>query len=70
MTDKSTQAIGKQIKRLRLQVGLSQLDLAEKAGVHANTLARLERGEHRASTDTIEKLAKALNIKASEILLF
>ena len=68
MTDKTSEAIGKRIKQYRLKSGLSQTGLAEKAGIKSNTVARLERGEHRASSPTIEKLAKALEVKASDIL--
>ena len=65
MTDK---AIAKRIKQLRKENGLTQVALGEKAGVSPNTIARLERGLHRASSETIEKLAKALGVTASEIL--
>ena len=65
MTDK---AIAKRIKQYRKQRGLTQASLAEKAGVDPNTVARLERGLHRASSLTIEKLSKALDVKASDIL--
>ena len=61
-------AIAKRIKQYRKERGLTQDALAEKAGVATNTVARLERGLHRASSLTIEKLAKALDVKASDIL--
>jgi transcriptional regulator with XRE-family HTH domain len=68
MTDKRAQEIGNQIRKYRLKAGLSQVGLAELAGIQPNTVARLERGKHRASSLTVEKLAKALQITASEIL--
>jgi len=68
MTDKRAQEIGSQIRKYRLKAGLSQVGLAELAGIQPNTVARLERGKHRASSLTVEKLAKALQITASEIL--
>lgn len=70
MTKKQQKATGKRIKELRLRAGLSQLGLAELSGVSTNTVARLERGEHRISSETVEKLAKALDVKASDILAF
>lgn len=70
MIDKKSQDIGKRIKQYRKNAGLSQVGLAEKASIQPNTLARLERGEHRASSPTIEKLAKALGVTASDILAF
>lgn len=68
MVDKKSLEIGKRIKNYRLKAGLSQAGLAEIAGIQPNTLARLERGEHRISNTTIEKLAKALNVTATDIL--
>jgi len=65
MTDK---AIAKRIKQFRKESGLTQAALGKKAGVSANTIARLERGEHRAASETIKKLAKALAVTASDIL--
>jgi transcriptional regulator with XRE-family HTH domain len=65
MTDK---VIAKRIKQYRKQSGLTQAGLAEKAGVASTTIARVERGDNQASLPTIEKLAKALEIKASDIL--
>ena len=59
--------IGQRIRKLRLDKALTQLTLAQEAGVKANTLARLERGEHKPSPDTIEGLAKALGVTASDI---
>jgi transcriptional regulator with XRE-family HTH domain len=70
MIDKTSQDIGKRIKQYRLNAGLSQVSLAEMSSIHSNTLARLERGQHRASNPTIEKLAKALGVTASDILAF
>lgn len=68
MTDNKDKAIAKRIKQYRKQSGLTQASLAEKAGVAPNTVARLERGIHKASSLTIEKLSKALGVKASDIL--
>jgi len=68
MTDKRSLEIGKNIKHYRLKAGLSQVGLAEKSGIDPNTLARLERGEHRASSNSLEKLAKALKVTVSDIM--
>jgi transcriptional regulator with XRE-family HTH domain len=59
--------IGHRIRKFRLSKGLTQTALAKEAGVKANTLARVERGEHKPSPDTIEGLAKALGVTASDI---
>ena len=68
MADKKSKEIGKRLRQLRKDAELTQASLSEKSGVPANTIARLERGEHRMSEDTMEKLAKALKTTASAIL--
>mgnify|MGYP001575324534 CR=1 FL=1 len=68
MIDKKSKEIGKRLRQLRKDAELTQASLSGKSGVPANTIARLERGEHRISQDTMEKLAKALNTTASAIL--
>jgi transcriptional regulator with XRE-family HTH domain len=65
MTDK---AVAQRIKKFRKDSGMTQAALAKKAGVSTNTVARLERGLHRASSESVEKLAKALGVTASDIL--
>lgn len=62
--------LGKNIKKARNKAGLTQAQVAEKAGIHTNYFARVERGEENPSFDILEKIAKALKIKSSEILPF
>lgn len=47
------------LANLRIRAGLSQGELAERAGVGRNTISRLEHGAN-ARFDTIDKLAVAL----------
>jgi len=68
MPDNNDKVVGERIRRFRLDANLTQDSLAEKAGVKSNTIARLERGAHTASSPTLQKLAKALNVKVSDIL--
>lgn len=69
MTDKSNLATGKRIIVLRKKRGLTQASLAKKARLPANTIARLERGEHTISTPTLKKLAKVFKVDISDILV-
>jgi len=66
----SQEQIGKNIKKARLKLNLTQAEVAEKAGIHTNYFARIERGEENPSIDIIENIAKALKVKSSEILPF
>jgi transcriptional regulator with XRE-family HTH domain len=66
----SQQKIGKNLRNARLKAKFTQKELAEKAGVHVNYYARLERGEENPSLETLKKLTKILKIKSSDILSF
>lgn len=63
----SKKTTGSVLKEARLKAGLTQLELAEKAGVHINTYARIERDEQEPTFDTVKRLAKALDIKLEDI---
>jgi len=66
----SQEEIGRKIKKARLKAEMTQADVAEKADIHVNYFARIERGEENPSIEIIEKIAKALKVKSSEILPF
>ncbi len=57
-----------QIKKIRAQRGLSQEELADKAGVSRQYLSRLEIGRHDPSLSTLVKLAKALKVMVGKLL--
>jgi transcriptional regulator with XRE-family HTH domain len=56
------------IKALRERRGLSQEQLAAKAGIGRSYLARLETGLHDPTLSTLEKLAKALGVKVAKLV--
>ncbi len=68
MTDKTNNQIAQTLKKIRLQKGLTQAELAEKAGINTNYYAKIERGELKSSIETLEKLVKALGIRWRDIL--
>jgi len=53
-------SIARGIVRARRKLGLSQADLARRAGIRAETLNRVEHGRHQPSVPTIAKIEKAL----------
>ena len=57
--------LGKVVKEARNKLGLTQKEIAEKAGVSVNWFARFERGEENATLETRETIFKILNIKVS-----
>ncbi len=62
-----SKAAGKLFKEARVRKGLTQLEVAAKAGIHPNTYPKIERGEQTPSFATAQKLAKVLNINISDI---
>ncbi len=56
------------LKRLRTEAGLSQEELAFRAGLDRTYISALERGLYSASIVTIERLAKALGVEPTEFL--
>src|SRR5215217_3500797 len=55
--------IGDKLKALRIEQALTRGELAEKAGVALNTVARLERNETEPHMPTARKLAAALGVE-------
>ncbi len=58
------------LREQRIRKALSRAELAERARVHADTLALLERGVRSAKISTIRRLAEALDVEPSEISTF
>ena len=57
-----------QIKKIRNQKGISQLELANMIGVKERTIQQYESGNITPPLDKIEKLSLALNVSESELL--
>ena len=49
------------LRRLRLVRNLSQEELADRAGINRNYVGMLEREQHAATIDMLEKLAAVLD---------
>lgn len=58
----SQEQIGKNLKKAREKAGLTQEQVAEKAGIHVNYYARIERGEAIAAFKRLEKIYKILKM--------
>ena len=59
---------GKNLFRLRKRAGLSQEELAERDGVHLNTISQWENGVYIPKTLKVRRLAEALNVTEVELL--
>lgn len=58
---------GPNVRRRREQLGLSQAELAARAGVHPNTIPRIERSEFRPLLPLQIGLADALETTVTEL---
>lgn len=58
---------GKRIASLRTQIGLSQEKFAERCNMHRTYIGAVERGEKSPTLITVEKFAKALNVKIADL---
>lgn len=61
-----TEKVGKRIKELRHQLGISQEELADRADIHRTYIASLEVGKRNISIITLEKIVNALGVSMSE----
>lgn len=60
--------ISKRIKKRRNDLGMTQEDLAEKVGVSRVYIGYVEQGRNTPSLEILEKIAKALKAKLSELV--
>ena len=60
--------VGENIKYYRTRLGMTQEELAERAGINRSYLAGLERGRRNTTLKTVEALAKALGVSTSELV--
>lgn len=62
------QRIGREIRTLRVQVGLTGAELARAAKISSGMLSKIETGQISASLGTLDAVAGALNVSLASIL--
>lgn len=60
--------IGTKIRFSRIEAGLSQGELAKRAGISRSAVFRYEAGERTPNLDTVRAIAEALNVSEAELL--
>jgi transcriptional regulator with XRE-family HTH domain len=53
---------GTKLRTLREKAGLTQVELAKRAGLHSQGVVKLERGEREPAWATVQALADALGV--------
>lgn len=61
-------ALGQTIRRLRRQADLTQEELAERAGLSANYVGQIERGEKNPGALALFALANGLAVRPARLL--
>jgi transcriptional regulator with XRE-family HTH domain len=60
--------LGQNVRRIRLDRGLSQEELADELGVHRTYMGGVERGERNLTLQSVERLAAGLGLDPLTLL--
>jgi len=61
-------ALGRVIRRHRLEINLSQEGLAERAGLHWTYISQVERGRRNVSVGTLRRIGAAVGVPGWRLL--
>jgi transcriptional regulator with XRE-family HTH domain len=61
-------SLGRVVRQLREERSLSQEEFAVLTGHHRTYIGFLERGERSPNIETVDRIARALELKASDLL--
>ena len=64
----SKSEIGRRLKALRADRGMTQVELAQAMGIHQTNLSQMERGIRGVGTRQVLKLCRALKVSPDKIL--
>jgi DNA-binding XRE family transcriptional regulator len=59
--------LGRNVRRLRLSLQMTQMDLADRAKTRRALISDIERGETNAMLDSVVRIAIALNVDVAEL---
>jgi len=62
MSDADLRRFGARVRQERALLGISQEELADRAGVHRTYIGSVERGERNVGVLTVIRLARALGV--------
>lgn len=66
--NESLRAFGERVRHVRQERGLTQVELAESAGVDRKTISRIENSRFSPSLINVYAIAEALDVDAKELL--
>ena len=62
-------ALGRAVRAIRLEIGLSQERLSQDAEIDRSYMGGIERGEHNVALINIHRIASALNVSIAELMM-
>ena len=62
------QILASNLRRLRTSAGLSQEELAERAGLHRTYISSVERAQRNVSLENLFKIARGLKVNAQDLI--
>ena len=68
MSENDLKELGKVIRSKRESQGLTQVELAQKAGLDRNYIGMVERGERNPSYLSLQKIALGLGLSVDEMI--
>lgn len=69
MKSKVLVEFGEKVRTLRSELGISQEELASRAGLHRTYIGMIERAEKNLTLENIEKIAEAFEVKIADLFI-
>ncbi|MGZ3608499.1 MAG: helix-turn-helix domain-containing protein [Ktedonobacteraceae bacterium] len=60
--------LGAAVAEVRAKAGLTQLELAQRAGLEESTIVTLEQGQYKPESSELSRIAEALGVDELELL--
>lgn len=67
---RSSRKVGRNLRRIRLQKGLKQIEVAIVTGLNRTYISRIETGKASITENLLYVLCKGLKIRSSELIEF
>lgn len=67
-TSKNLLKVAENVRKYRMKMNISQEKLAEYCGLHRTYIGQVERAEKNITMESMEKLAKALEVEVIDLL--
>ena len=68
MSKSTAQKFGENMKKIRLEKGMSQGDICRSLGLDRAYISNVENGKQNLTISTMEKVAKALGVGVDDLL--